>query len=161
MTRITKDDCFMGIARLIGRRSLCSSRKVGAVIVNRGNIVSTGYNGPSSTFDHNERECIDWCERQQRREAGCSDSYGLNCPSVHAEANAFIRSNFFLADGGTLYVTSLPCSDCAKLISNAGIVRVVIDPADNVRFEAEDTHRIESFLKSNGVKVEFFGGEGD
>jgi len=53
-------------------------------------------------------------------------SYGFGCPSIHAEANALLYASRAETDGATLYVTHSPCADCAKLISNSGVTRVVM-----------------------------------
>ena len=91
--------------------SHCSRKKVGALIVKDGMIISDGYNGTPSGFDN----C---CENEN----GETNWYVL-----HAEANAILkiaRSNNS-ANGATLYITLSPCRDCSKLVLQAGITRVV------------------------------------
>ena len=99
------------MARIWAENSYCRRRQVGALIVKDKMIISDGYNGTPSGFDN-----------------VCEDSDGVTFPYVlHAEANAITkvaRSNNS-SDGATLYVTAAPCIECAKLIIQAGIRRVV------------------------------------
>lgn len=91
--------------------SHCSRKKVGALIVRDGMIISDGYNGTPSGFDN--------C---------CENEHGeTNWYVLHAEANAILkiaRSNNS-ANGATLYITLSPCKECSKLVLQAGIKRVV------------------------------------
>lgn len=99
------------MARIWGENSYCKRRRVGALIVKEKMIISDGYNGTPSGFENI-----------------CEDENGRTKPYVlHAEANAITkvaRSNNS-SDGATLYVTCSPCIECAKLIIQAGIRRVV------------------------------------
>ena len=105
------DRRYLRMARIWAENSYCVRRKVGALIVKDKMIISDGYNGTPSGF---ENICED--------ETGKTKSYVL-----HAEANAITKlarsSNN--SDGSTLYVTASPCIECAKLIIQAGIKRVV------------------------------------
>lgn len=105
------DERYMRMARIWAENSYCLRRKVGALLVKDKMIISDGYNGTPSGFEN----C---CEDEQNN----SKPYVL-----HAEANAIskvARSNNS-SDGATLYVTASPCMECAKLIIQAGIRRVV------------------------------------
>ena len=105
------DGRYIRMAKIWAENSYCKRRKVGALIVKEKMIISDGYNGTPSGF---ENKCED--------ENNVSKSYVL-----HAEANAITkvaRSNNS-SDGATLYVTASPCIECAKLIIQAGIKRVV------------------------------------
>ena len=105
------DERYMRMARIWAENSYCERRKVGALLVKDKMIISDGYNGTPAGF---ENRCED--------ENGNSKSYVL-----HAEANAITkiaRSNNS-SDGATLYVTASPCIECAKLIIQSGIKRVV------------------------------------
>lgn len=115
----------MNIAKVVLTRSTCLRRQVGCVIVDKDNkIVSTGYNGTVRGAKH----CL---------EIGCMrDKLGIEsgtrietCKSVHAEQNALIQAGKY-SEGSTLYVTTIPCVTCAKLIVNAGIERAVIPMND-------------------------------
>lgn len=105
------DQRYMRMARIWAENSYCERRKVGALLVKNKMIISDGYNGTPSGF---ENECED--ENNQ------SKAYVL-----HAEANAItkVARSHNSSDGATLYVTASPCIECAKLIIQAGIKRVV------------------------------------
>lgn len=99
------------MAAIWAENSYCVRRRVGALLVKDKMIISDGYNGTPSGFTN-----------------VCEDADGVTFPFVlHAEANAITkvaRSNNS-SDGATLYVTASPCMECAKLIIQAGIRRVV------------------------------------
>ena len=107
----TLDKRYLKMATIWAENSYCQRRKVGAIIVKNQMIISDGYNGTPSGFEN-----------------VCEDENGITKPYVlHAEANAITkvaRSNNS-SDGATLYVTASPCLECAKLIIQAGIKRVV------------------------------------
>lgn len=107
------DRRYLRMARIWAENSYCERRKVGALLVKDRMIISDGYNGTPAGFENH-----------------CEDSAGLTKPYVlHAEANAITkvaRSNNS-SDGSTLYITASPCLDCAKLIIQAGIRRVVFN----------------------------------
>lgn len=102
---------YLRMARIWSENSYCVRRQVGALIVKERMIISDGYNGTPSGFENI-----------------CEDENGITKPYVlHAEANAITKvaksNNNSL--GATLYVTASPCIECAKLIIQAGITRVV------------------------------------
>ena len=102
---------YIRMARIWAENSYCKRRQVGAIIVKDKMIISDGYNGTPSGFENI-----------------CEDESGLTKPYVlHAEANAItkIARSGNNSDGATLYVTASPCIECAKLIIQAGIKRVV------------------------------------
>ena len=102
---------YIQMARVWATNSYCKRRQVGALIVKDRMIISDGYNGTPSGF---ENECED--------EENHSKPYVL-----HAEANAItkVAKSNNSSEGATLYITASPCMDCAKLIIQAGIIRVV------------------------------------
>ena len=105
------DKRYIRMALIWAENSYCKRRKVGALIVKDKMIISDGYNGTPSGFENI-----------------CEDENNTTHPYVlHAEANAITkiaRSNNS-SDGATLYVTASPCIECAKLIIQAGIKRIV------------------------------------
>lgn len=107
------DKRYLRMSTIWAENSYCTRRKVGAIIVKDQMIISDGYNGTPSGFENI-----------------CEDNTGTTKPYVlHAEANAITkvaRSNNS-SDGATLYVTASPCVECAKLIIQAGIKRVVFN----------------------------------
>lgn len=102
---------YLRMARIWAENSYCRRRKVGALVVKEKMIISDGYNGTPSGFEN-----------------VCEDETNTTKPYVlHAEANAITKlarsSNN--SEGATLYVTASPCIECAKLIIQAGIKRVI------------------------------------
>lgn len=105
------DERYLRMARIWAENSYCKRRQVGALIVKDKSIISDGYNGTPSGFENL-----------------CEDEYNKTKPYVlHAEANAItkVAKSSNSSDGATLYVTASPCIECAKLIIQAGIKRVV------------------------------------
>lgn len=114
----------MNVAEIVALRSRCSRARVGAVVVSKNQRISaTGYNGPAANWPH-ETDCSDWCPRAQGL-APLDNMYDA-CPSIHAEANALLYVDRSIVEGGTIYITAACCMQCAKLISNSGISRVVM-----------------------------------
>ena len=105
------DKRYLQMAKIWGENSYCRRRQVGALIVKDKMIISDGYNGTPSGFENI-----------------CEDENGVTKPYVlHAEANAItkIACSSNNSKGATMYVTASPCIECAKLIIQAGIKRVV------------------------------------
>ena len=109
---------YLQMARVWAENSYCERRKVGALLVKDNMIISDGYNGTPAGFENI-----------------CEDDMGKTKPYVlHTEANAItkVAKSANNCDGSTLYVTASPCIECAKLIIQAGIRRVVYaDPYRN------------------------------
>lgn len=125
---------YLKMASIWAENSYCTRRKVGALIVKDKMIISDGYNGTPSGFENI-----------------CEDSNGVTKPYVlHAEANAItkIARSGNNSDGATLYVTVAPCIECAKLIIQAGIKRVIYS----------EPYRLSDgidLLKRAGINVEY------
>ena len=145
------DKKYIRMARIWAENSYCTRRKVGALIVKDKMIISDGYNGTPSGFE-NEGEIVEcsckWihgCAKTGESPAevksvehcnGCTYATLTTKPYVlHAEANAItkVAKSANNCDGSTLYVTASPCIECAKLIIQAGIKRVVY--SDSYRLE--------------------------
>lgn len=127
------DERYMEMASVWAKNSYCKRRQVGALLVRDRMIISDGYNGTPSGFENI-----------------CEDESGVTKPYVlHAEANAIskVAKSGNSSDGATLYVTASPCMECAKLIIQAGIHRVVY------RDEYRLTDGID-LLRRAGVEVE-------
>ncbi len=105
------DRRYLRMARIWSENSYCQRRKVGALVVKNNIIISDGFNGTPSGF---ENVCED--------ENNVTKTYVL-----HAEANAItkIARSGNSSDGATMYITASPCIECAKLIIQAGVKRVV------------------------------------
>ena len=129
------DASYLEMASVWAKNSYCKRRQVGAIIVKDRMIISDGYNGTPSGFEN-----------------VCEDDNGVTKPYVlHAEANAITKvaksGNSSLS--ATLYVTASPCLECAKLIIQAGISRVVY----------QEEYRITDgvdLLRRAGIQVEKF-----
>lgn len=146
------DETWLLVADSIAGRSRCTNRQVGAVVVDASNRpVSVGYNGAPAGYSNPGESCASICPRSKAN--GCQDrsSSYRNCVSVHAEANALLFADRRDYVGGTIYVTNPCCWECAKLVGNSGVKRVV------VRSGLEDAHAdIETpikFLKACGLQV--------
>ena len=122
------------MARIWSKNSYCKRRQVGALIVKEKMIISDGYNGTPAGFENI-----------------CEDENNVTKPYVlHAEANAItkVAKSNNSSEGATLYITSSPCMECAKLIIQSGIRRVVFC----------DTYRIRDgieLLEKAGILVEY------
>lgn len=110
--RPTRDEMFMEMARLVAQRSTCLRKQVGAMIVKDSRTVSIGYNGPPAGQQH--------CTEETCLGSGCDRS-------IHAEMNviAFAAKHGVAIEGATMYCTMSPCVNCAKVIINSGISRLV------------------------------------
>ncbi|MHA1931567.1 MAG: deoxycytidylate deaminase [Promethearchaeota archaeon] len=127
-TRISKEEYFMRIAEVASLRSTCIKRKVGAVLVKDGHILSTGYNGAPSGFTHCTPEtCL-------RKSLNPGEKPEL-CRGVHAEINCIIQAAIHgtAIDGNTsLFTTTFPCMSCLKLIINAKIRKLIYKEEYNI-----------------------------
>lgn len=109
--QLALDKRYLRMAKIWAENSYCQRRQVGALIVKDNMIISDGYNGTPVGFEN-----------------VCEDDNGVTHPYVlHAEANAItkIARSGNNSNGATLYVTDSPCIECAKLIIQAGIKRVI------------------------------------
>lgn len=123
-TRPSWDDTWMEVARVVGRRSRCVRRQVGAVAVDRrGRVIGTGVNGPPAGYKV-YGPCDRWCERATVSDPGSSYE---SCFTVHAEMNLISFTSRDQLEGGTIYVSSVVCFDCAKVVANSGASRVVCE----------------------------------
>lgn len=111
MNKELLDQRYLRMARIWAENSYCKRRQVGALLVKDKMIISDGYNGTPTGFEND-------CETPENT----SKAYVL-----HAEANAIskVARSANSSEGSTLYVTASPCIECAKLIIQAGIRRVV------------------------------------
>ena len=126
------DRAYLKMAFEWGKLSHCKRKQVGALIVKDRMIISDGYNGTPSGF---ENVCED-------------EEHYTKWYVLHAEANAILKvaSSTQSANGATLYITLSPCTQCSKLIHQAGIKRVVFANA------YKDASGID-FLDKAGVEI--------
>ena len=128
------DRRYARMALIWAENSYCERRKVGALVVKNNMIISDGYNGTPTGFEN-----------------VCEDENNVSKPYVlHAEANAITKlarsSNS--SEGATLYVTASPCIECAKLIIQSGIKRVIYTE----KYRLTDGIDL---LKRAGIEVEY------
>ena len=132
-------DCrYVRMARIWAENSYCQRRQVGALVVKDKAIISDGYNGTPAGFENI-----------------CEDENNVTKPYVlHAEANAITKlaRSHNSSDGATLYITASPCIECAKLIIQSGIRRVVYSE----KYRLEDGLNL---LKRAGIEVEYINSE--
>lgn len=136
--QLTLDRRYLRMARIWAENSYCKRRQVGALIVKDKSIISDGYNGTPSGFENI-----------------CEDEHGVTKKYVlHAEANAItkVAASTNNCCGATVYVTASPCIECAKLIIQAGIKRVVYSEEYHLRDGIE-------LLQHAGIEVLFLEGE--
>lgn len=118
MPRLNENDYFMGVADVVSRRSTCSRRNVGCVVINNHNhIMATGHNGVPRGVTH----CVD---------SPCGGIYhasglGLDeCMAVHAEANALMQCKDIMVVK-KIYCTTFPCIQCIKMIMNTSCAELI------------------------------------
>lgn len=118
------DTRYLEMARIWAKNSYCKRRQVGSLIVKEKMIISDGYNGTPEGF---ENICED-------------DNFKTKPYVLHAEANAItkVAKSNNSSEGATLYVTCSPCVECAKLIIQSGISRVVF---------------LEKYINEDGLKL--------
>ena len=134
LSKQTKLDLrYSRMARIWAENSYCKRRQVGALVVKDKMIISDGYNGTPSGFEN-----------------VCEDNNVTKPYVLHAEANAITKlarsSNN--SEGSTLYVTASPCIECAKLIIQSGIKRVVYAE----KYRLDDGIKL---MQRAGIKVEY------
>ena len=132
--QMTLDKRYMRMATIWAENSYCQRRQVGALIVKDKMIISDGYNGTPAGFENR-----------------CEDESGHTYPYVlHAEANAItkVACSNNSSEGATLYVTSSPCIECAKLMIQSGIKRVVFSEYYRLQDGIE-------LLRKAGISVDY------
>ncbi len=140
MNRPDVDTYFMRMAELVSTRSTCIRRAVGAVIVKEKRVLTTGYNGSPRGSKHcDELGCV-----RDELSIPPGTRHEL-CRGVHAEQNAVVQAAYFGVSikDSTIYSTTFPCSMCAKILINAGIMELVyrddyVDELSKKLFEETD-----------------------
>lgn len=160
--RISRDGMFSRITQVVAMRSTCHRAQVGALIVKDGRIISMGYNGPASgmpacVVEPEKGEVITMKQKEELYMAYHGDYIckGAGCDrSIHAEVNAiaFAARAGVSVEGCTMYCSLSPCINCAKVIVNSGIKKLVYLK------EYRDKSGIE-FLRRMGIETKFLGEE--
>ncbi len=130
------DKRYLRMAAVWAENSYCKRRQVGALIVKDQMIISDGYNGTPAGFEN-----------------VCEDETGVTKPYVlHAEANAItkVAASSNSSKDATIYVTSAPCIECAKLIIQSGIKRVVYSE----KYRTEEGCEL---LQRAGIAIDYIG----
>lgn len=140
---------FMEIAHLVATRATCPRRSVGAVLVKDRRILATGYNGAPTGMAHcpDLGQTTDW-------PAGCLRA-GHCIRALHAEQNVLLQAAKIgiSCAGADLYVTCQPCNMCAKMIVNAGVVKVIFEG------DYPDEFALEIFRESKVLLERYTGPE--
>ena len=147
--RPSYDEYFMGMAHLVSKRSTCLRRSVGAILVKKRHILSTGYNGAPKGHKHcSEVGCL-------REKLGVlSGERHEICRGLHAEQNAILFARQDLS-GCAIFITAPPCSICAAMIIQSGIKKVFCKMANRdfyVRWEVNLRHA-KDMLKQAEVTI--------
>ena len=121
-TRPSWDEYFMDITKRVATRSTCLRRAVGAILVHDKRIIASGYNGGPTGLAH----CLDIGCLRERLGIPSGQQHEL-CRGIHAEQNAIIQAARYgvSIEGATLYCTTQPCTQCTKMLINAGITEIV------------------------------------
>lgn len=132
--QVQVDSRYLRMAGIWAENSYCKRRKVGALMVKDKMIISDGYNGTPTGFEN-------VCEE---------DNDTTKAYVLHAEANAItkVAKTNQSSEGATLYITSSPCMECAKLIIQAGIERVVYSD----KYRTEEGIQL---LERAGINIEY------
>ena len=157
LTRPSKTDYYLTLARDVASRSTCLRRKYGAVIVRNDTIVSTGYNG-------SPRGCINCSETgvcmREELNVPAGERYEL-CRSIHAEQNAMMFASLSDMNESAMYLTGVdaktgeilaasePCLMCKKMLINSGIKMVIARGAtDENNGVTVVEYRVQGFVKN-------------
>lgn len=176
--RISRDLMLMEVAQAVAKRGTCSRKQVGVVVAREGRVLVTGYNGAPAGLTHCGHEIVSGLELIQRggrwktflgdepySDSTLARNWYLTqvgdsitvtnelqtCPvAVHSEANAiaFAAKYGMSLDRADLYTTWSPCLPCAKLIINAGILKVYMAEMyhDNAGYELLNRAEIRTYL---------------
>jgi dCMP deaminase len=133
MERPSWDEYFVNISRETARRSNCIKKQVGSVLVKDNRIIGVGYNGTpagiKNCYDGGCQRCIvQYKAKQENREY---EKTTRHCMCLHAELNAILNANKESLVGSTIYSTLEPCLECAKVITQSGISRVIYEKPNN------------------------------
>lgn len=142
-SQLNLDITYLKMAHEWGQLSKAKRKKVGCLIVKDGQIISDGYNGTPAGYSNE-------CEFVNKDFVSLAENKLETKPEVlHAESNALMKlaKSTNSSTGSTIYLTMSPCFDCAKLIIQAGVVRVVCSEAYRIKDGVE-------FLEKNNIQVD-------
>lgn len=141
MEKIKAGD-YLQIAKIIGGRSECLRRKVGAIAVKRGTIISSGVNGSVTGTP----SCVS-CLREELNIPSGADTN--TCRAVHAEQRLLVRAglNRVSIEDSTIFITHKPCFTCLKLLAEAKVKAIVYK-------EDYPDKLTDTFLQENGWRTD-------
>ncbi len=145
------DKYFMNIAKIVGQRGTCDRGRCGAVIVKNKRLLSTGYVGSPVGLPHCDE--VGHQMKVLTHEDGRVSKHCMR--TTHAEQNAIAQAARFgiTIDGSTLYCKMTPCYTCAKMIINAGIIRVVCEK------DYHASQNTKEVFKQAGIKLDIINNE--
>ena len=140
-------DVYMRVAQDFANLSHARKLKVGAIIVKDNRIISVGYNGMPTGWDN---ECED--RQVEEGEFEAHVWFKTKPEVIHAEMNAIakVAASTESAEGASMFCTHTPCTECAKMIVQAGIKEVFVGQV----YESDNYHSGEDLLEESGVRVE-------
>lgn len=152
MGRPDWDDYFMKITRLVAQRATCLRRQVGALLVKDHRILTTGYNGAPSGLRH----CLDIGCLREKENVPSGQRHEL-CRALHAEQNAILQAALHgvSVKEAVLYCTHHPCSLCAKMLVNAGVLKIVYEKG------YPDPLASEILVEARLERLQLLAGEGE
>ncbi len=141
------DEYFVGITEAVAGRATCDRGRSGCVIVKDKQILVTGYVGAPKGMPHCDE--VGHQMKTMRHEDGSETKHCVR--TAHAEQNAIVQAakRGVSIDGSTIYCKMTPCSTCAKMIINSGVVRVVCEKRYHAGGESEE------MFKQVGLKLDF------
>lgn len=145
------DETWLNVAFVMAARSKCVRSKVGAVIVDETNhVVSTAYNGPPGALPGTDGPCSGWCARAKDG-VGVGTQEFSACESLHGEQNSLLNATHGKVEGGTIFVTRLPCISCSRAIAGARLRSVVW--FDDGGEDPNRVAQVTEYLESVGIDV--------
>ena len=156
MTRPSWDEYFMDMATFVAKRSTCTRKKLGAVLVKNKRVIATGYNGaPPGQAHCDDAGCFVVSTTQKIDGKEITKDHCIR--TLHAELNAILQcsQHGIQTNDSTLYVMCNPCYHCAKSIITSGIKRVVYN--DDYFHDDGLDHKAIEMMKECGVIVEKIG----
>lgn len=141
------DDYFIGITRAVAERATCDRGRSGCVIVRDKHILVTGYVGSPKGMPHCDE--VGHQMKTMRHEDGTETKHCVR--TTHAEQNTIVQAakRGVSIDGSTVYCKMTPCTTCAKMIINAGVVRIVCEKRYHAGSESEE------MFKQVGIKLDY------